>query len=84
MRISAPRYYDLKGAMLRRLGASRQGIAFGELVDACADSLEARLWDGASLGWYVTSVKLDLEARGLVHRTSLKGRQQVHLGPRAG
>ena len=83
MRISAPRYYDLKGAMLRRLGSCGQGIAFGELTEACADAITSPLWDGASLGWYVTSVKLDLEARGLIHRTSRKGRQQVHLGPGA-
>lgn len=84
MRIAAPRYYDLKGVMLRKLGASRSGIAFADLPDACADSLEDRLWQGASLSWYVTSVKLDLEARGLIHRSSRKGRQQVHLGPGAG
>ena len=84
VRISAPRYYDLKGAMLRRLGECGQGIAFADLADACADSLQTTLWDGASLSWYVTSIKLDLEARGLVYRTSRRGRQQVHLGPGAG
>ena len=83
MRISAARYYDLKGAMLRKLDASGSGVAFADLADACTDSLDARLWQGASLGWYVTSVKLDLEARGLVHRSSRRGRQQVHLGPEA-
>lgn len=82
--ISAPRYYDLKGAMLRKLGDCGQGIAFADLADACADSLQTKLWDGASLSWYVTSIKLDLEARGLVYRTSRRGRQQVHLGPGAG
>lgn len=84
MRISAPRYYDLKGVMLRKLGASRSGIAFADLPEACADSLQSRLWRDASLSWYVTSVKLDLEARGLIHRSVRGGRQQVHLGPAAG
>lgn len=70
--------------MLRRLGASGQGIAFADLADACADALQTRLWEGASLGWYVTTVKLDLEARGLIHRTSRQGRQQLHLGSGAG
>jgi hypothetical protein len=83
VRISAARYYDLKGAMLRTLGGCSRGIAFAELADACADSITSSLWEEASLGWYVTSVKLDLEARGLIHRTSLNGRQQVHLGPGA-
>ncbi|MDE2935962.1 MAG: hypothetical protein OXP37_03880 [Chloroflexota bacterium] len=84
VRISATRYYDLKGAMLCKLGASAQGIAFADLADACSDSISSPLWEGSSLGWYVTSVKLDLEARGLIHRTSRKGRQLVHLGPGAG
>lgn len=70
--------------MLRRLGDCGQGIAFADLADACADSLQTGLWDGASLSWYVTSIKLDLEARGLVYCTSQRGRQQVHLGPGAG
>ena len=84
VRISAPRYYDLKGVMLRELGASDDGIAFADLADSCADSLANGLWDGASLNWYVTSVKLDLEARGLIHRSARRGRQQVHLGSGAG
>ena len=82
--ISAARYYDLKGAMLRTLGANRDGIAFADLPEACDGSLDSSLWEGSSLGWYVTSVKLDLEARGLIHRTLRRGRQQVHLGAEAG
>ena len=81
VRISAPRYYDLKGALMRNLQENEQGIAFADLPEVCANSLAAPLWENASLGWYVTSVKLDLEARGLIYRSSRKGRQQVHLGP---
>ena len=77
VRISAARYYDLKGAMLRKLGGCGRGIAFAELTDACADSITSSLCDGASHGWFVSSVKLDLEARGLIRglsRGSVSGR----------
>ncbi len=81
VRISSQRYCDLKGAILRALGGSGQGIACADLADAGADGLNAPLWKYASLGWCVTSPKLELEARGLLHHGSRRGRQQVHLGP---
>lgn len=41
----------------------------------------ARLGPGfnGSVGWYTTSVKLDLEARGLIERVPGNGRQKLRL-----
>jgi hypothetical protein len=58
--------YDLiRQAILANL-AQRGEIPFGELDAAVAVSL-SEPFDG-SIGWYTTTIKLDLEARGLIER----------------
>lgn len=76
VRISRAKYDTVRTAILEAL---RDGgpLTFEELTDA----VEARLaghFDG-SVSWYVTTVKLDLEARGEVERTPGAGPQQIRL-----
>jgi hypothetical protein len=69
--------YDLiRQAILDSL-AQRGEIPFGELSAAVAASL-AGPFDG-SVGWYTTTVKLDLEARGLVERVPGRSPQVLRL-----
>lgn len=69
--------YDLiRQAILDSL-AQRGEIPFGELDAAVAAGLAAP-FDG-SIGWYTTTVKLDLEARGLIERVPGRSPQVLRL-----
>lgn len=69
--------YDLvKDAILSSIKECGE-IAFGELSGAVASHLPES-FDG-SVGWYTTTVKLDLEARGLIERVPKKSPQQLRL-----
>ena len=74
--ISQAKYEVIKQAILEALQA-RPGLTFTELTQ----EIEARLagnFEG-SVNWYVTTVKLDLEARGLVRRVPNTSPQQLRL-----
>ncbi len=59
------KYEQIKAAILKAIGKAG-GLPFAELPQAVSESLDAP-FEG-SIGWYTTTVKLDLEARGLVER----------------
>jgi len=74
VRIDRQKYEAIKAAVLAAIAAARE-LPFSQLAEA----VEARLktpFDG-SIGWYTTTVKLDLEARGLIER--VPGKQPQHL-----
>lgn len=53
-------------------------IRFSELKDAVGARLDkATLGQLGSLGWHVTTVKLELEVRGEIERLAAKGPQQI-------
>lgn len=62
-------YYDaVRQAILDAL-TEHTVIAFGELRAHVEERTDPTLWEDASVGWYTTTVKLDLEARGLLERS---------------
>ncbi|HYN89576.1 MAG TPA: hypothetical protein VER55_13660 [Ardenticatenaceae bacterium] len=68
-RISTEKYEAVRAAILEAVPHDEEGIPFKDLDTRVAsllpqDALEAL----GSVGWYTTSVKLDLEARGLIER----------------
>lgn len=75
--IAADRYRAMKTALLRVLGRGRKGVPFAELSRRAQPHLPAAVFEGASIGWYTTTVKLDLEARGVVERLPGRGPQVV-------
>ena len=75
--IAADRYDAMKAALLRVVPAGGDGIPFEGLADRVRPHLAAALFEGASIGWYTTTVKLDLEARGLLERVPKKRPQRV-------
>jgi hypothetical protein len=69
-------YDAVRGAIVEALREEGE-IAFRDF----AQSVEQRLDGGfeGSVGWYVTTVKLDLEARGIVERVPDKSPQYLRL-----
>lgn len=65
VRISKAKYDRVKEAILRNLLA-RGPLTFNELGNLVEDELQVH-FDG-SARWYYTTVKLDLEARGMIRR----------------
>jgi len=77
VRIDLGRYEAIKKAILLAVPRNVAGIAFKDLSRAVAARVPKPLFRGASIGWYTTTVKLDLEARGIIERTPNVKPQQV-------
>ncbi len=74
--ISRAKYDTVRAAIVTAL--QEQGsMTFGELTDAVTQRL-AGTFDG-SVSWYVVSVKLDLEARGVLRRMPGSRPQRLEL-----
>lgn len=71
-RINKEKYDLIRQALLAVVPRSREGVLFRDLPGLVESYLEriSKDWQG-SINWYVTTVKLDLEARNLLAR--LKG-----------
>ena len=77
--IGREKYELIRQAILASL-AQRGEVLFAELSGAVA-AHQAGRFDG-SIGWYTTTVKLDLEARGLIERVPGRSPQVLRLaGP---
>lgn len=74
VRISRAKYDAIRAAILAAL-AEREPQAFYELLS----SVENQFGDSfeGSVGWYYTTVKLDLEARGEIERIAGTSPQQI-------
>ena len=62
------RYEAVREALLAVIPATEQGVRFSELAALVNGQLPNGVPDGGSTGWWTTTVKLDLEARGLIER----------------
>lgn len=78
--IDRVKYEQVRQAILDSL-AQRGEVPFGDLAGAVAVHL-AGSFDG-SIGWYTTTVKLDLEARGLVARVPGHSPQVLRMAGRS-
>jgi RNA:NAD 2'-phosphotransferase (TPT1/KptA family) len=65
VRIDRPKYDQVKAEILTVM-ASQQPLTFTQLAQAVENHLAAK-FEG-SISWYTVSVKLDLEARGIIER----------------
>ncbi len=74
--ISRARYDTIRAAIIDELEET-DVITFAQLLEAVRAKLEDS-FDG-SINWYVTSVKLDLEARGVIERLPKSKPQQLRL-----
>lgn len=71
-------YYDAyRAALLKVIPDKDEGIFFSDLPNAVDQHVSADIAEKTSTGWWTTTVKLDLEARGLIERVAGKGKQRV-------
>jgi hypothetical protein len=82
-RIDAARYQAMKTAILKVVPATAEGVTFASLPALVAEQLPAETFRGASIPWYATTVKLDLEARGLIARVPGRSPQRLRKRRRA-
>lgn len=72
-RVNAAKYGAMKEALLRVLPGAEPGLTQQEMMDAVVAHLPQELFPGgATAGWWVKCVQLDLEAKGQVVRESSK------------
>lgn len=74
--ISKQKYEAIRNAILESLGKSGE-MTFAELNQDVHAKLEAS-FDG-SISWYVTTVKLDLEARNVIARVPGSRPQRLRM-----
>lgn len=67
-RIDSARYDAMKAALLDVIPRTGEGVTFASLPRLVEKKLPRAPFKGASILWYATTVKLDLEARGLLER----------------
>ncbi|MBE2222501.1 MAG: hypothetical protein IAF02_13220 [Anaerolineae bacterium] len=75
--IDKAKYDTIRAAILAAITENGGEIAFKDLPTAVASHLSAP-FDG-SIGWYTTTVKLDLEARGEIKRVPGISPQRLRL-----
>ena len=71
------RKYDMVRQAVEEALQAQPGATYSELTDAVGQRI-GEVFDG-SVGWYVTSVKLDLEARGVLERVDGRSPQRLQL-----
>jgi hypothetical protein len=69
-RIDVGLYEAVRAAILLVLPREGAGMPFPELVRQVGRHTPESLWKQRAIGWYTTSVKLDLEARRRVERVT--------------
>ena len=74
--ISLNKYLVMKEFILEQL-RRQDGQTFAQLNETALQTLKNR-WQG-SIPWYLITVKLDLEARGLIERVEGTKPQQLRL-----
>jgi hypothetical protein len=76
VRISKQKYHTVRQSILDALGAQGE-MTFAELTENVRQSLGGSF--NGSINWYVTTIKLDLEARGEIERIPGRPPQRLRL-----
>lgn len=76
-RVTKATYEAYRDALLKVIPEDEAGILFGDLSKAAEPHVPKAIIESTSPGWWTTTVKLDLEARGIIERVPGKGRQSV-------
>ncbi|MEM1303168.1 MAG: hypothetical protein AAGH17_11320 [Pseudomonadota bacterium] len=72
-RVDAAKYTAMRTAYLSTLTKDAPGMTAAEAKEALLAVLDADLFPGgAKSGWWMKTVQLDLEAKGLVERAATK------------
>src|SRR5262245_1574605 len=76
-RISEERYNAMRDAILDAVPFTDRGIPVPDLQLLVEPQLSKQLFRGASVAWYLATVKLDLEAREVIERVPGSKPQRV-------
>lgn len=72
-RVDAEKYAATRRALLKLLPKKAPGLSFSEMLDQITPLLPDDLFPGgAKRGWWIKTVQLDLEAKGLIDRADTK------------
>lgn len=72
-RLNATKYLAMKKVLLKVLPKKQPGLTQAEMLLAILPHLPQEIWpNGDKSGWWAKSVQLDLEAKKVIARTSLK------------
>lgn len=74
--IDKGKYDEIRRAILESI-REHENLTFTELTRHVRERVQAHFQ--GSVTWYVTTVKLDLEARGLIERVPGSRPQRIHL-----
>lgn len=67
--VDAAKYTEMRGQMLAALPSEAPGLAVASLGEAIKPRLSQSLFPkGATAGWWIKCVQLDLEAKGIIRR----------------
>lgn len=81
VRIERAKYDGMVAALLAVIPEDAPGVPFKELSDRVRPHLPADVYTaGVSVSWYLTTIKLDLEARGLLRRLKGSPQRLVRVG----
>lgn len=68
-RVNAEKYAAMKEALLNALPEEKPGLTQAEMGEAVLPYLSENLWPGGEKSmWWVKTVQLDLEAKGVIKR----------------
>lgn len=77
-RLNAQKYNPMRDAILQVLAAHEVGLTVAELEAAVLPLLPQDVFPGGETArWWLTSVKLDLEAKGVIERVAKSKPQRV-------
>jgi hypothetical protein len=71
-------YEVTRAAILDAVPVRGEGLLSASLRGEVEKRTSSATWEHASVGWYTTVVKLDLEARGLLQRAATEGLQRLY------
>ena len=76
-RVTKATFDIYREALLQLIPADEEGIALQTLFEDVVPLVPPEIAANTSPGWWTMTVKLDLEARGVIERVPGKGRQRV-------
>lgn len=80
-RVDSAKYHAMKSALLAGLTDTAPGMSAAEMKSALLPHLDAKLFPGGEKsGWWMKSVQLDLEAKGVIQRTNTKPLRFYRIG----
>lgn len=71
-RVDAAKYKATRAALLKLLPKRTPGMTQHEMMVALRDALPESTFPGTTTSWWMKTVQLDLEAKGLVLRDATK------------